>query len=490
MRRLAARWLVEFRQNYWFWPMILTTLAVVLGILVPEIDRAVGSDWTRNAGWIRAMQVDGARGMLTTLAGSVLGVAGTAFSITIVAVSFASGNFGPRLIGNFMRDRTNQVILGVFLSTFAYCIVLLRSIHAATGEGGPDALAAFVPQIGIIVALVLMLVSIGSLIYFIHHVPESINIMNLAAQVGTELRDTIVAALDEAEDGGGEGTSARHDLAPAAPSGDEPPPEHRRTLHAAYAGYVLRYDLAHMRELADEHDLAIRVLKRPGSFVVEREPIMAVWPRQALDDETEDALGACVTIGDERTSVQDLLFLSDELVEMVGRALSPGVNDPQTAVTCLNWLRVGLAEFARRCPGESDGRARVRLDRVTFETMLERSFGKMRQYLAADRNATLHALDVLADLALVTDQPERRAHVMGVMKTLATSARELLSEQSARDEVSQALAVARRRVARDSRSQGGPEVHKPSGKRVVTAGGVRAADRSAALEDAQALPEG
>ena len=446
MHRIVLQGLLELRQNYWFWPSVLTLLAIALGFAMPVLDRAVGNEWIADLGMVRGMQVEGTRGLLTTLAASVLGVAGVSFSITIVAVSFASGNYGPRLIGNFMRDRTNQVVLGVFLATFVYCIVLLRAVHSATGEGGGEALDAFVPQTSVLLAMGLTLVSVGALIYFIHHVPESINIMNLSARIGQELRTTIEAELGEAESPEGEPHPAL--AGSRRPPDDEP--EDDALMHetrAPYAGYVQRYDLDRLRELAEEHDLRVRILVRPGEFVVAGATLFRAWPKGHMSEETAEAIEQCAIVGSERTSGQDVLFLSDELVEMVGRALSPGVNDPHTAMTCLDWLRVGLTEFARRCPGPRDDEGPVLYERVTFERMLERSFGRMRQYVAADRNVTLHALDLLADLAAMTRREGQREAVLGEMARLAGSADELLSESAAREEVAERFARARRRIA-------------------------------------------
>ena len=498
MRRLILESLLAFRQNYWFWPSVLTVVAVLAGVGLPAIDRAVGSEWTQAADWLRAMQVDGARVMLTTLAGSVLGVAGVSFSITIVAVSFASGTYGPRLVGNFMRDRTNQVVLGVFLATFAYCIVVLRSVHAAEGSGGEDALASFVPQIALLVALWLTLVSIAALIYFIHHVPESINVMNLAAQIGRELGTSIAASI-EAEDraredaadadaeaprsgapegGAGGGVPGRGGVpetgsersgeaalsAGLDAAGSEVEPDNVARLGAPYAGYVVRYDIEQLEEIARARNLHMRVVRRPGEFLVAGETLVTIWPPERFDGEAREEINDCVLVGTERTSVQDVLFLSDELVEIVGRALSPGVNDPRTAILCLDWLASGLAEFlgARLGLPEPDGAGstRVLFERVTFERMLTRSFGTMRQYVAADRNATLHAIEVLASLGSRTRRAEWRAVIVETMEEIATSAGEMLPESVARREVELAMedALARVRSGEGAADPGAPSM--------------------------------
>ena len=463
MHRLLLRGLLELRQNYWFWPTVLTVLAVLLGIALPAPDRTVGFDWLSGRGLLGAMQVEGARALLTTLAAAVLGVAGVAFSITIVAVSFASGNYGPRLIGNFMRDRTNQVVLGAFLATFAYCVTVLRAVQSASGEGG-GATEAFVPQLAVLVAMALAFACLGALIYFIHHVPESINVMNLVARIGRELRETVAKASrrDGDRPEGREGEVAPR----AAPrSADHPPPwddepDDAAAIVADETGYLEGFDFERLETLAEEKGRCIRVAVRPGTFVVEGDLVLSVWSRDEgasrggggsrgpLDDDERDELRTCFAVGRERTAFQDVLFLSDELVEVLARALSPGVNDPHTAMSCLDWLRGALVRFAASCPGEGDPHGGLVLrEHVTFETMLERSFGRMRPYVGADRNAALHALDALEAVARASEAPERRARVVAQMDALADAARDLLGDDVSRGEVAARLLAAKRAVS-------------------------------------------
>lgn len=127
MHNFIFRRINKLRQNYWFWPSTMTFGAVLLGFVLPHLDSRLGSEWIQAGGFIRHTQVDGARAILTTLAGATL--AGVAFSVTIVAVSFANSNYGPRLICNFMGDKTNQIVLGVFVATFSYCIAVLSTVR-------------------------------------------------------------------------------------------------------------------------------------------------------------------------------------------------------------------------------------------------------------------------------------------------------------------------------------------------------------------------
>ncbi|MEO1135283.1 MAG: DUF2254 family protein, partial [Pseudomonadota bacterium] len=166
----------DLRASYWFIPGCMTIAALFLSFFMQWLDAQYGAAWLRDYDWATATRTEGARSVLTVIAGSIIGVAGVTFSITIVAVSYASANFGPRLIGNFMRDRGNQLTLGTFIATFVYCLMILRTVRNAAAEDASQSFDAFVPHLSILMALGLSLASIGVLIYFFHHVPETINV--------------------------------------------------------------------------------------------------------------------------------------------------------------------------------------------------------------------------------------------------------------------------------------------------------------------------
>lgn len=439
MHALIFRNLAELRQNYWFWPSTLTAIAVVLGFAIPTLDSALGAQSLQWLPLLAPIGVDGARAILTTLAGATMGVAGVAFSITIVAVTFASANYGPRLIGNFMGDRVNQVVLGILVSTFVYCITVLASVHAATKVDGSE-VAAFVPLLSIATSLLLTLLSVAALIGYIHHIPESINIMNLVARIGSKLKDSIVRTLDEE-------AARRRDGSVVDVAAWNISPDGRGTIvRAAQTGYLQQIDIASLQAYASQNRRQIEMHRSTGDFLAEEEPILTVRPE--MDDAELGQLTRHLTQGSNRTDVQDVLFLSDQLVEVLARALSPGVNDPPTAILCLDWLRAGLSAFAAREPWQpaaSDEPVLYR--RVTFEVMLNRSFGDMRQYVAADRNVTLHAIGVLADLAIVATTRSMVEAVVAQLDSLSGSATEMLSESAARQEVEAAANTARHTIA-------------------------------------------
>lgn len=409
MRAKILKALTGLRHNYWFWPSLLTLIAIVLGSILPLVDGRLGTGWMEATGFGRPVQVDGARAILTTIAGAVLGVAGVSFSITIVAVSFASGNYGPRLIGNFMRDRINQVVLGIFVATFVYAITVLSTVHAAS-DGQSAELAAFVPQIALMVALALTLISIGALIAFIHHVPESIDIMNLVAEVGMALRTRVSAEFEEKEE------AHKSDLG-SWPEGED---DGAKVLRAPLSGYVQQVDVAYLRELAREGGVQVRAVASPGTFVVKGEAVLLARPAEKVDEDFGKRLCAGVVVGAQRSDVQDTAFLADQLVEVLARALSPGVNDPFTAMTCLDWMRSALTVFLQqdtqlRMQEDADVIHRV----LTLQTMVERTFQRARPYVATDRNTAIHAMSALDTMVRFAERPDEAAVLTREMERLA-----------------------------------------------------------------------
>ena len=440
MRNFIFLRLGALQQNYWFWPAIMCLVALLLGILFPYLDMRLGAGWIDRVAFVRPTEVAGARAILTTLAAATLGVAGVAFSVTIVAVSFASANYGPRLIGNFMADKHNQIVLGIFVATFVYCITVLSTVHAGTEFAG-NTLDAFVPQLSVLLALLLMLTAVGALIAYIHHIPESINIMNLTAGIGDKLDRAIARMMDAEDDRGPPDTDVE-------PWREAPPPANARVVRARSAGFLQQVDIKRLVAFAGEQRTQITLHRAPGDFLVMGEVIVSARACEEGDEAFADRIHACYTQGDNRTDVQDVFFLSDQLVEVLGRALSTGVNDPHTAMLCLDWLRVGLVGFARRAPAQPAGRNDPLLyRRITFEDLLDRSFDRMRQYIAADRNATLHAFTVLQDVASVAACPPMVNACVRQMQMLGRSANELLAESAARQEVDADLKRALARIS-------------------------------------------
>jgi len=377
---LRKFWL-QIRASYWFIPAVLTLCAVLLATVTIWIDHRGKADWLWGTGWLRTTSAEGARGLLSVIASAMISIASTVFAITIAAVVYASGSYGPRLLSNFMSDRGNQVSLGTFIATFVYALLVLRTVRVADSANG-----TFVPQVSTLVATMLVLGAVLVLVYFLHHVPASIRINTVLGGIGRKLLKDIAKRFPL-------GDARGEALKPVA--GDP--------VTATRSGYIQIIDFAALDKLAERHGATISLCLRTGDFAHPHIPLAEV-ARCRVDEEIASGVRDAFAFGDSRTSKQDLEFLFDELAEIALRALSPGINDPFTAITSLHWMGAALASLADRdlsCGPEREDfdRERVRPRPDSFEHFLARSLGTVRPAVAANHLAAKVCLDVIGDVA-------------------------------------------------------------------------------------------
>lgn len=432
----------SFRASYWFVPSLMVVAAIALGAVMVWLDAGPASNLLDGIGWYQMSKPEGAREVLSAIAASMITVAGVVFSITIVAISFAANQYGPRILTNFMSDRGNQITLGTFIATFVYAIVVLRTIY-----GGDD---DFVPQLAVLVAMLLALCSIMVLIYFIHHVPESIHVNTITSRVGRQLISLVAkqfpACFGDAPEHSQEQLRRLQRAADAAFDGGK-----ATGIRCRSNGYLQAIAEDELLAVACEHDLVISIRLAPGSFVHEGRTIALAAPSQRVSEEAAKSIRSCWAIGSSRTPDQDLLFLIDELVEIAARALSTGVNDPYTAMTCTDWLAAAAVEMARRqrpSPYRLDeqGTLRVVAPVASFDSQLDRGFGRLRPYAARDINAASHFLSQIAAIAEQchsVDQAEALARQAEALFELARGQHERPSLERLEKEIASTRAALR-----------------------------------------------
>lgn len=280
--------------NFWVVPMVMVLLSALLAFGMVALDREIDN---ANYGleWIYSGGPEGARSLLSSVASSVISVAGTIFSITIAALTLASSQFGPRLLRNFVRDIGNQLVLGTFISTFIYCLLVVRTVRS------PEDIA-FVPHLSVTVGVLLAIASIGVLIYFINHIAHSIQADAIIRSVGNELEDSIHTLFPEQIGANEQGERSHVGELPdgfAAAS---------RKLKNHASGYLQVIDSDQIIGIANKHDLLIKLPIRPGQFVSPGSTLALVWPKERATDEVMDAVKGACFIGDGRTSAQDVEF--------------------------------------------------------------------------------------------------------------------------------------------------------------------------------------
>lgn len=410
--RLVALW-GTVRDSFWFLPAVMAGLALILAEGVVNLDERVGLATVRQFPWVYGGSADGARSMLGAIAGSVIGVAGTTFSITIAALSLASSQMGPRLLEHFTRDRGNQVTLGTFIATFAYALLVLRTVR-----GGDE--NAFVPHLAVTLGLGLALLSLAVLIYFIAHIATGINVGHVIRLVSGELAATIENQFPRRTGGH---RSAPPVLPPEAGAGE---------VRARGGGYLQALDVGALLRLAGRHDAVIRLTVRPGDFVFPGMVVASTSPT-ALDD-----VRAALVTGPRRTSPQDVEFAARQLVEVAVRALSPGINDPFTAITVLDHLGAALCRVSGREMPPShhlvNGRLRLVVPVTDYAGLTDVMFHQIRQNGAGHPAVMLRLLEVLAAVAEQERDPTRRSSLRRHADlTLRAALRETGEEADRRD---------------------------------------------------------
>ncbi len=388
----------EMRASFWFVPAVMVVGAVLLAASLIAVDTFLELDIGVRWPLLFGAGAGGARGLLSTVASSMITVAGVVFSITIVALSLTSSQYTSRVLRNFMRDRTNQVVLGVFVGIFAYCLVVLRVIRE--GEEG-----AFVPSLAVLMALILAFVGIGFLIFFIHHISVSIQASSIIATAAEET----MAAIDVLFPAG-------IGQAPKTCNIDEQAwlslPHSWKSISASRTGYIETVGMDLLLELACKYNAVLRMERGIGDFVVEGTLLVSLADVKEVDSKQESEFNSIYIMSRQRTVEQDASFGIRQIVDIALKALSPGINDTTTAILCINYLtaiifRLASREFPSRYRTH-EGKLRVIAPGPSFDDLANLAFDQIRQNAAGNVMMLVHMLESLAKIAVHTECCERR----------------------------------------------------------------------------------
>jgi uncharacterized membrane protein len=353
--------------------------------------------------WLETGSADAGRQVLIAIAAAIITTVGVVFSITILALTLASQQFGPRMMRNFIRDTGNQATLGIFVGTFVYSVLVLGSITSLPG-------GTFVPHLSITVAEGLLLVDLGVLIYFIHHIAKSIQLPEVIAGIARDLDRSIDAEfpqrIADLDWPGVATTSEAAELSAVLA-------ERGADVRSTQSGYLQFVSYPQLIEIAEKLDAVVRLRHRPGHFIAENRPLAVVFPAGAAS-QVDAALAKAHVTGPHRTITQDPVFAIDQLVEIAIRALSPAVNDTFTALTCIDWLSAGLSKISSRVFEEGVYRGRsgkIRLIEAdpSYARMVNRSFDKIRQAARSMPAVIIRMLDALSSIKESTTSDHHRA---------------------------------------------------------------------------------
>jgi uncharacterized membrane protein len=390
--RIRAWW-YRIENSLWFLPALITALAFLLALATLNVDRRFQFQNGFVSVLIFSGGVEGARGVLSAIAGTMMTVTALVFSITIVALQVASSQLTPRALRSIMADRGNQVVLGFFVATFTYALIVLRAVRSPLEDR-----SQFVPGLSVAVAIGLALISVALLIFFMHHSANALRTSVVIGRIFDETRGLIDSLYPE----------------------DVGEPAHERPAHpgmpyvvgAEQPGYLQAIDADALFTLAERQHLTIDLTPTIGSFVLPRAKVAAVWSDGTLSNEIADEIRSALSLGSERTMQSDVGFGVQQLADIALRALSPGINDPTTAEVVVDHLAALVIQLANRGEPEAvreddDGNVRLILRAPSFAALVATAFEQIRHYGADNPTFARHLATTLEHAATLVP-PERR----------------------------------------------------------------------------------
>jgi uncharacterized membrane protein len=423
----------------WVLPTLSVLVFLLAGAALSRVDVDGDSLWARLAFQGTA---DDARSLLIVVSSTMITVTGLVFALTIVALQIASGQYSPRLLRNFMRDRGTQLVLSIFVGAFAYSTAGLYTVGIQS-EGQE----AFVPRLAVSGSLALALASVGVLIYFIHHLAHSIQIDTIMSQVEREARSVI------------------DDVYPHQPRYREPeelcpePPMEAVGLPARRSGYVQAVHPESLLRAAVRHDLVIVLARQVGDHIVAGTPIAWAWARSPGQpppgaESLREAVASAVQLGFERTMVQDVGFGIRRLVDIANKALSPAINDPYTGVQAVHHLAVLLCSLARLRLGDwmvhdDQGELRVAVPRPKFADYLRLGTAQIRRFGAGEPAVTRALIALLRDAGTSSATEDRRHACLRNIRLVLADARRATAQPADAEAVAAEAATALRLLGFD-----------------------------------------
>lgn len=391
------QFLITLRSSLWFVPGLMIIGSIILAFFLIEVDSNLEREWLVAYPRIFGLGADGSRGMLTAIAGSMLTVAALAFSLTLSIIAQASGQYTPRILRNFMRDRVNQFVLGYFVSVFAYCLIILRTIR------GADEIK-FVPSLGVVIGLLLAIGGIIVLIYFIHHIASSLQVTNIINGIEVETSEVIEQIFPERM-----GEEAEEAELERARKLEETLDWY--SVESLYSGYIQYADTEGLINFAVENNIIVRMEYGIGQFVAEGTTLVSV--SKEPDGYWVNAINENFNIYRYRTIEQDVGFGIRQIVDIALKALSPGINDTTTAIICIDYLAVIVGKIAdRKLPTTTrlkNEEVRVFVKSPSFRGFIESAFDQIRINGKANLAVFLRLLKALSIVGEKATSKERKS---------------------------------------------------------------------------------
>ncbi|OAB31297.1 Uncharacterized membrane protein [Flavobacterium fryxellicola] len=426
MKKILFFW-NELKSSFWFIPIVIIIISVPIAIGFVYLDGTITIPYDGLQRFFFVSSADSARSILSTISGAMIGVAGTVFSVTLVALTLASSQFGPRLIKNFMAVRLNQVVLGTYVSTYLFCLLVLNAIKETDRFN-------FIPAISILMAIILAVVNIILLIVFIHQIAISIQADKVISDIHTFIASHIKNLFPEQL---GDELDDEHSCQPNHIKSQYQTITVMKSLKSGYIQYI---DSESLLDLMIVDDALMELYVKPGDYLVENIEIGKVYHSGNIDPNLLSKVQDQFIIGRTRTSQQDLEFSIHQMVEIAARALSPGVNDPYTAIACIDNLTAIMSSLAQvKFPSkyrfDTEKNLRVIAVTLNFEGVLNAAFNQIRQFSAGSPSVIIRLMEGLITINHFTKNESAKNAIKRHAKMIVNVGKQSIKEPNDLDDL-------------------------------------------------------
>ncbi len=421
MNKILFSW-EKLKATFWFIPVVLIIISILLSFGLVYIDGLIRFPQDGLGRFLFVNSSDSARSILSTISGAMMGVAGTVFSITLVVLALASSQFGPRLIKNFMYVRLNQVVLGSYISTYLYCLLVLNVIR-----DGND--YTFIPSLSILVAIIAAMTNIILLIVFIHRISISIQADKVISDISDFISKQVETLFPEKI---GEENEIKENVDVSfAISGYQK----RISIKSSQSGYLQYIDHETLMDIITNNDSLLELYYRPGAHLVKGIEIGLLYSNENWENDELEKIFKQLVIGKTITSQQDLEYSIKQMVEIASRALSPGINDPYTAINCIDNLKATIvylaqAKFPSKYRIDDGGKLRIIADTLDFEGVLDVAFNQIRQFSGRSTAVIIRLLEALTTIYKFTIIENHKKAVIKHAEMVLTMGKETIKEKN------------------------------------------------------------
>lgn len=426
--KLKYYW-IQILSSFWFRPGLIALAALPLAVGTLILDQKMIMPWLTDNPLLFRSGIEGARQLLTAVIGSLITVTSLVFSMTVVAVSITASQLGPRIIQLFTKGGVTQFTLGALVANLVFAFVILRAIS------GPITGTELAPPLSLTVAILGTLFNLGLLIYFLHNTAKKIDADAVISAIGVELSETIkiIVTTGATQTPSKEFKLAKEEL-------DQAKEKVTTELLAQTTGYIELIESERLRSIAEENDLTLYFSEKPGRFIIKGVPVGRIYSDHAIDEETVKTILGGLVIGQQRTMAQDIEFSIAAMVEIALRALSPGLNDPFTAITCIDQLAAGLSDLMecglpQTVLRDEKNVLRLVVEPATYQGVLDTAFNGIRQDCNGKISIVSRLLESLCSMTYVARNDEQRDAISSHAEKVIDTARATSAEKYDRDDL-------------------------------------------------------